>query len=604
MRARLLLLASAVAAPLACSSSPQGGTQVALVPNVVVPADLIGMIQTFSIQIYSTAGGIGCDTTTGAITGNVMSATKIASDDQIKETGCPTGVAACATFSGGNAVPYQTVPSVISVTGSGPGGTLVGSGCAQTMINEASLSVTVNLVRVIPPAMCGSGTVEPPETCNEPTNTTAACDEKTCETYEELLSYGDVDNAGTETGSVGQKTNPFLLWSTGSGATSADSAGVLMAVFTDSALSGSLQITARFMDDTLSPTNLYGPTVAESSIYVPNSTTMFPPMQAADDDKQPSAAAIAGVDYVVFSSDFSTTDSDAFDIYFDSFSQMNLTAQQSSPCPVSQGMSTSTYAATAPSVAASGSALYAAWQDSSGNVLGRMITPNGTCGTLGKQATLGSGTNAKVAAAGSGWVVAWQSGSSISMQLIGSTGAPSGSVQTVDSGSSPSVASVPPSAEDFAIAYAGSKGIQVQRYTSAGVKIAASDSTIGVNTATSDMVATPAIAGGSQAGGFYVVTWIDSSTGPGVMGRLLSATSGLLTDASGYLFNTIDGSANDFAVNVTTGRSPANPTVAVGGAGYIAFGWEDHGSSCPMASTFPGTPCWGIVARRFPVPTE
>jgi hypothetical protein len=600
MRARLLLLASAIAAPLACSSSPQGGTQVAFVPNVVVPADLIGMIQTFSIQIYSTAGGIGCDTTTGAVTGNVMTATKIASDDQIKETGCPTGVAACATFSGSNAVPYQTVGSIISVTGSGPGGTLVGTGCATAMINEASLSVTVNLVRVIPPAMCGSGTIEPPETCNEPTTTTAACNKATCQTYEELLSYGDVDNAGTETGSVGQKTNPFLLWGTGSGATSSDSTGVLMAVFTDSALSGSLQVTARFMDDTLSPTNLYGPTVAESSIYVPNSTTTFPPTPAADDDKQPSAAALNGHDYVVFSSDFPTT-GDPFDIYFDSFSQSNLTADQSSPCPVNS-MDGATN--TAPSIAASASALYVAWQDSTGNVRGRSITPGGACGTLGTQTTLGSGTNAKVAAAGSGWVVAWQSGSSISMQLIGSTGAPSGSVQTVGSGSNPSVASVPPGALSFAVAWAGSSGIQVQRYTSAGVKIAASDSSIGVNTAKGDMVATPAIAAGSQATGFYVVTWIDSTTGPGVMARLLSATSGLLTDNSGFLFNTIDGSANDFAVNVTTGRSPANPTVAVGGAGYIAFGWEDHGSSCAMPSTFPGTPCWGIVARRFPVPTE
>jgi hypothetical protein len=599
MRARFLLLAAAIGAPLGCTSSPSGGTLVSVVPNVVVPEDLISQIATYQVQIFSSKGGIACDATTGAVTGNVASATSVAGPTEALEnpTSCPTGYTRCAQL---QKVPYQTVESVISVIGLGPDGkTQVALGCAEAMISQAQVQVNITLQRVIPMAKCPDGVVEPTETCDDMTQ---VC--KACETEEELLSFGDTPNSGTSTGSVGQKTNPFFLWGSGSG-----SAGVFMAVFTDTA-SGSDQITARFLDDTLAPTTAYGPTVSESSIFVPNSTSAFPPMAALDDDKEPSAATVGVVDYVAFSSDVPTT-GDAFDIYFDSFSQSDLTALQSAPCPVN-AMNGSTN--TAPSIAASGSNLYVAWQDSAGNIRGRLITPGGGCATPGKESVLAMGSNslAKVAAAGSGWVVAWQTGSGVSMALV-DAGGTAGSVQTVaGSGSNPSVASAP-GGSAFAVAWIASSGIQVQRYQSNGTipSYAMGDAKLVVNTGSLGSAPAPAIAGGATTTGspFFVVTWISAS---GVEARLIDATSGAFADDSGYLFNTIDGTAKDFQVNVAAtdsfgGRTPgwANPTVAVGGGGYIAFGWEDRGSSCSTSvATFPGTPCWGIVARRFPLPTD
>jgi len=363
------------------------------------------------------------------------------------------------------------------------------------------------------------------------------------------------------------------------------------------------------MDDTLAPPNLFGAAADGSSILLPNCVSgcsTLPPPPAAFDEKEPSAASLNGNAYVVFSSDLSPGTGDAFDIYYAGFAQSaSLTAL--SNCPVNSKNGNTN---TSPSVAASGNAVFVAWQDQNGNVSGRMVTPGSGCGTLGTQAdNFGSGvgsstTGAKVAAAGSGWGVVWPQGSTIELQIIGSNGQPSGSPKMVGSGSNPSVAW---DGSELAVAWAGSKGIQVQRYQSDGTLAsnAMGDATATVN-ATSGLgsAPTPAIAGGLTTGGngFFAVSWISAS---GVQARLINGGSGALTDDSGYLFNTTDGTANDFQVNVNANRNPANPTVAVGGnPGFIAFGWEDHGSTCPTSKTFPGTPCFGVIARRFPLPTN
>jgi hypothetical protein len=610
MRARLVLVGLAVAAPLSCSSSPPSGTRGAIAPSLVVPEDLIGEIAKYNLQIYSSTGGIGCDTTTGAVTGDVAKAKPLAQTSTIS-TMCAPGVLRCAKLS---AIDYQTVPSIFSVTGfASDGTTKVALGCAQAMIDQATLDVTIKLVRILPKADCGDMMVEPTETCDD---TTAACTmgPSPCETAEELLSYGNAV-AGTTTGAVGEKTNPFFLWNPGSGSSSSDAAGAFIALFTD--FSGSSQqITARLMDDTLSPPTLFGVTADQSSIYLPNCSagcSTLPPPPAPFDEKEPSAASVGGDAYVAFSSDLSPGTGDAFDIYFGGFVQSaSLTALSNCPVNTKNG-----HVNTKPSIAASGNSFFVAWQDDTGAVSGRMITPGSGCGKAGAIATdFGSGigsssTGPRVAAAGSGWAVVWPNGSTIDVQLFDSSGKPSGSPKNAGSGSNPAIAS---DGTGFAVAWAGTSGIQVQRYQADGTiaSYAMGDAMATVNT-TSDLgsAPTPAIAGGltTAGNGFFVVSWLTSSN---VQARLVNGGSGSLGDDSGYLFNTVDGTANDFQVNVNASRSPANPTVAVGGnagngASFIAFGWEDKGSGCAAttaATSFPGTPCFGIVARRFPVPTD
>ena len=197
-------------------------------------------------------------------------------------------------------VAYQKDPSIISVTGFGADGkTKIAVGCAQTMIDQATISVPIKMERVVPSHTCGNNIVEPTETCDD---TTIACNHITCQTIEEVLSYGD-PKAGTSTGTAGQKTNPFLLWGAGTGGDT-DSAGVMMVVYTDASSGAGDQITARFMDDTMGPlASLYGPVAAESSVFVPNSAKLFPSSASTNDEKDPSAATIGNVDYVVYSSD-------------------------------------------------------------------------------------------------------------------------------------------------------------------------------------------------------------------------------------------------------------------------------------------------------------
>jgi hypothetical protein len=617
-RSTLFLVLAVLCAALACSSSQAPSGPVPKGPQVIVPQDLVGLINSLVLKAYPATpdGGsaISCDETTGVISGNLSEVTPISFSDFTK-TGCTSGSVFCTPpFNTKNKDPLvfpQGSAQVFSVTGYAPGGQTpqqeVAIGCSKvTLGKQTSESISITLVRYLPKAMCGNGKIEPTETCDD---STPAC--IACQTPEELLSYGS--GSGTSMGSAaGQLTNPSFLWPSGGGIS-----GSFLAVYSD-ATGSPLQIAARLMDETLSPPTQFH-LADTSSIFVPSNGT-FPPPASAFDLKQPSAALLGGSYYVAFSSDdpAASTGKDAFDIYYDTFAQSESLAGQG-PCPVS---SANSHINTLPSIAAgSGSSLYVAWQDDTGGANGRLITTTGSgCGTLGTQTILGSGiptsssTGPRVAATGSGWVVVWQSGGSVVMDLIDGSGNAAGQV-TVGSGSNPVVASTTTSKGTvFAVAWANSSspgGISMQRYDSSGNALGAS-ATINT-TAGKDGDVTPAIAGGSQAGGFYAVSWIDnpSTSGAAVRARLVSATAGALGDNSGYFFNTVDGTANDFPVNdskvdgAARNPNPQNPTVAVGGAGYIAFGWEDKGATCSMTpSTFPGTPCYGIIGRRFPTPTE
>jgi len=138
----------------------------------------------------------------------------------------------------------------------------------------------------------------------------------------------------------------------------------------------------------------------------------------------------------------------------------------------------------------------------------------------------------------------------------------------------------------FAVTWASGGDIFMQRYDAKGSKIAGDQ-----NTAINDLVKdgeqnTPSIAGTASAGGSYVVVWLDVSSS-NVNGRMLGGSAG-------FLFNNVNGQSTEFQASRSAGRERANPVVTSGGAGpYVAIGWEDK--------TSPGA---GIIARRFPLPSE
>jgi hypothetical protein len=628
MRARLgvslLALLTVVCMGLACSSSHAPSGRVLQGPEIIVPQDLAGLINMLTLTVYGADNDAGtmlsCDPKTGVVTGDVAKASNLGGTSDFSQT-CSGGAAFCTTS------PLKIDDSmafarIFSVVGYEPGMIKIAIGCAQSMLTpgETTDSLSITLVHALTPDKCGDMTIESTETCDD---STAVC--SSCQTVEELVSYANPSSgSGTEMGTAGKITNPSFYWGTGSGGPD-DVSGAFVGVYSDASINppNALQITARILDDTLSPpsSSLFNPVVAASSFYVPSGGS-FPPSASVNDEKEPSVTGLAGSVYVAFSSDQPVGGSSTpnpFNIYLDTFAE-TTSLSGAGPCLVSttQTMHVQSY----PSIAAGTGALYAAWVDDTGAVFGNMITPSGSgCGTIGTPAMLGSGiptsgnVGPKVAAAASGWVVVWENSGSIEVQLINKDGSANGSTTSVGSGSTPAVGSVQ-AIGDFAVVWATTGGVEMLRYLSNGSPIDGASAV--VNTMTTDTVGSPAIAGGggSQASGFYAVAWIDEpgTTGAAVRARFVSAASGKLTDDSGYLFNNVDGYADDFLVNVPSvdgamnrHPNPTTPVVAVGGAGgqFIAFGWLDQGATCPNPGLAPaGVPCYGIIARRFPVPLD
>jgi hypothetical protein len=628
MRARfgssLLALLAVLCLGVACSTSGAPSTRTGLqAPEIIVPEDLVDLISTLTLSVYPQASEAGvtltCDPTTGIVSGNVSSVTPVVVDSSfIKSSSCPGGGSFCTApgDAGALTIPWTTTPWIFSVLAYDSNTPSVSSevavGCTQVNLNtEPTASVTITLLHFVPPSpTCnGSGSISAPQTCNDNGVVCSKTSTPPCSTVEELISFGG-DGSGTTYGSPGQMTNPFFLWPSSMDQTAA----AFMAFYSDASLTasgGSLQVTARFMGYDLTPPTTFYPVADESSIFLPSSSTV-PQPPSSNDEKEPSAAAIGSNVYVAFASDQPVSGApptpNPFNIYYVPFG-LSSTLSGNGSCLVSTTQSGGIQAY--PSIAASGGALYVAWTDNSGNVNGALISSPGTgCTAPATPAVIGSGipttgnVGPKVAPTASGWVVVWPSSSGIQMQLISASGAASGTPATVGSGSNPAVAS---GSSGFAIAWA-TTSIQVQRYDMNGKAIGAAGPVS--NSSENGAVSTPAIAAGttSAVGEFYAVSWIaGSGSAATVRARYINGTAGTnLSDDSGYLFSPISGQLkDDFPVSLTT-TSPANPTVAIGGfnSQYIAFGWEDHGTTCMNPSTFPGTPCYGIIARRFPVPVD
>jgi hypothetical protein len=122
----------------------------------------------------------------------------------------------------------------------------------------------------------------------------------------------------------------------------------------------------------------------------------------------------------------------------------------------------------------------------------------------------------------------------------------------------------------------------VQRYD-ANLSPLAHDSDLPLNNlVTQNDQTTPAIAGTAAAGGSYVVAWIDQGSGH-VRGRVLDGTTG-------FDFNPVTGTTDEFQASLTGGPIRENPAVAIGGSQpWIAIGWDVGGV---------------VSVRRFPTITQ
>jgi hypothetical protein len=566
----------------ACSTGPAPAS-VGVGPTLVFPDGLLQSVAQVVVREYY-AGPAACDAASGQVTGeSTPDATAT-----LSQTGCSGGDVWCGSMQ----IATSGEQRIFGAEADDGSGDAVAVGCAQVVVDQAAVPVAIAMVRVAVTTSCGDGVLGPTETCDPPGASGDLVCDATCQTKEELVSAVNTVQGipAPSTAAAGQRTTPAVVWPAG-----AAPAGRFVGLWSDATDSPDTHVALRVLGDDLDalPPGA-APALAGGSLWMTSSTTAFPSMPDADDQELPAAAFATdtGQTFVAFADDSQGT----FDVDLRTV-DANFSAEQAMPIVVN-GSGGEAGVQTHPGIAlGAGDVAYVVWQSAPqvgpGQVVGR--TYDVASGAAGTQVVLSTGSSNQgpvVAALSTGWVVAWQSGSDIVMVAVGPGGQPSGASTIVSAGHSgvqdhPSIAAIGGGDDRFAIAWAdhGQNGadIVVQRYGASGAPLPG-DSSTPIN----DLVAagdqtTPSIAG-SSSGGFFAVDWLDVPSGH-VRARLLDASSG-------FDFNNVTGSDDEFQVSLVAGDTRANPVVAIGGAGpFVAFAWEDQTASPP-----------GIYARRFPAP--
>jgi hypothetical protein len=554
-------------------------------PSLVFPRGLLQSVATVVVREYY-AGPAACDGASGEVTG---AATPDATAT-LSQTGCSGGDVWCGSMQ----MTTSAAQRVFGAEADDASGAALAVGCVEAVVDQATQPISITMARVVVPADCGDGVLQPTEQCDPPGSADDLVCDATCQTKEELVSALNTAQGipAPSSATAGARTAPALVWPSGPAPT-----GRFIAFWDDTTDSPDTHVALRVLGDDLDSLPAgSAPALAGGSIWLTSTTNPddFPSVPDADDQELPSVAFAVDAQrtFVAFADD----SAGSFDVDLRTL-DASFTAEQATPIVVN-GSGGEAGVQTHPGIAlGAGDVAYLVWQSAPqvgpGEIVGR--TYDVATGTAGTQVVLGTGSSNQapvVASLSTGWVVAWQSGSDIVMVPVGASGQPSAASSVVSAGHSgvqdhPSVASIGGGDDRFAIAWAdhGQNGadIVVQRFDATGAPIPG-DSTIPIN----DLVAdgdqtTPSIAG-SSSGAFFAVDWLDVPSGQ-VRARLLDATSG-------FDFNSVTGQDSEFQVSVATGDTRANPVVAIGGSGpFIAFAWEDQTASPP-----------GIYARRFPLP--
>jgi hypothetical protein len=564
-RAALILV---LCAAVSCDAGDP--VRVGVVTNLTAPKALLDRARRLEIRVLE--GDVTCDPTIGvlAFPNGEAGAREVARRD-LGNTGCAVG----ARFCGDVPVEKSDALRIFEARGKDDGGTTLVVGCTSAKVDQDSVTLAIKMFRFLEPADCKDGRIQPTEQCLAGS---PGCDE-TCRTTEVLLSQGSA-LGNTTSGGPRTKTDPFFLWPAGGG-----NAGRFFAFFTDRVNGTNLDVGVRAMSDAFEPVAA-PPALRAGSIFLPNGTP-FPPAQSQRNQSQPQAAFLGGKYYVVFQDDDSPPANPGLDIHLRTLDDVLSSEQGATPFFVNGSQTNGeANAQTAPSIAASGSRLFVAWEDG-GRIAGRAFTPPATVASQQALSTTTGTSRPQVAAVSSGWVVVWQSGTGIQLRAINSDGTASGAEQQVNEGGTafgpPRVASLPDGR--FAVVWSAGGDVFLQRYDNRANKIAGDQARPINDVVTDGDQTTPVVAATSSAGGSYVIAWADGSTGH-VRARFAGGSEG-------FLFNNGNGQSTEFQASRDDGRTRANPAVASGGGGFVVIGWEDQSMPNP-----------GVVGRKFPLPSE
>lgn len=562
-----------VTASLVACGEQQDVPRVAVATNLTVPRGTLERATRLELAVFE--GDVSCRAETGevALPNGASGATELARRE-LDNRGCQNG----ALFCGDITIPQSDVPRVFAATAYA-GSTTLALGCVEAKVEQAAVPVAIAMVRYVEPSNCNDGRIQPTEQCDP--NTGPLCDAD-CQTKEILISDGDPRN-GTDTGGVGDKSEPAFLWPAQSG-----NQGRFVAFFTDrkTGVTGNLDIGMRVLGTNLEPITTPD-MLARGSIFLPNGPVSPPPVSAGS-QSAPQAAFVGGVYYVVFQDD---SGGNGLDIRLRSMDGTFAAQQPEGGALIINGSGTGEPDSQRNAAIAGGpqGRLFVAWEDvAAGKIVGRMLAPPSSLGSQNDISGINGNSSVSLAPTRSGWVAVWRSGTGVKLRTINADGTPQGSEEVVNETSAvpdhPRVAAL----EDgrFAVTFAAGGDIYVQRYDERGAKIAGDQAAPINDRVTDGAQESPVIAATTAAGGSYVVAWLDPDTGH-VRARMLGGTAG-------FLYNHVDGRSSEFQASRANGRARANPTIASGGSPqYVAIGWEEK--------NLPGA---GIVVRRFPLPEE
>ncbi len=573
MRARWALGISVVLA--ACGTDDS--VRVTVSPTLLFPHALLDNVTKLTITVYEAKDGAMCDANANAA-GNIS---KPITTKDLTSGSCSGGGKFCGDL--------QVVESpdlrVFGAAGFSKSGEQVAVGCGTAKVNQDALPLSITMKRFVKPAVCGNGTVEPTEQCEPAGSATDPLCDAMCHTKEVILSNGD--NTLTSNGKPGDKQRPAFLWPAQSGAP-----GKFLAFFGDKSPPSFTHVTMRVLNDSFQPFTGQGSAVQSASFFLPNNSGgSFPPTAEANSQFSPTAATVGAKYYVAYEDD----GAGSVDIRLRSMDAI-LTPEQGPAGAIGingGGGAGEAGVQSLPSMAASSSGLlFIAWQDATGIIRGRTYDPGS--GTLGTQRDISTGATNKrpvITSNGTGWLAVWESGADVKVRAIGADGTPIATEQKVNDSSHsgnqthPSVAGLADGR--FAVTWAGNSDIFVQRFGANTMPIAGDQSAKLNNVVGDGDQNSPSIAASTAVGGSFVVVWTDAASGH-IRARLLGGDSG-------FLFNNVDAQNGEFQASVDDGRTRANPTAVVGGAGAaIAIGWEDNTTDARS----------GIYGRRFPLPSQ
>lgn len=580
MRRRALALASLPFAVIAASCSDTPPTPSAIAVSMRSPSGLLDGATEVTLWVASAGDAFTCDEASGRTSSDPR--TRSGHSFVLTSHDCPSGGAWCGDIS----LPLDPATTLVFAVQAKKGVDLLGVGCTTATVASDPFSVAIAIRKYVPPAVCGNGKVEVGEDCDEGDSETCTAE---CTAKEVLLSADfPLGNDPVANDPKGSKLHVATAWQKDPENANPNP---FRAVWEDNQSKVGLEIDFRQMTETLQ--TVPRPDALKGAVRLPCAPGSVGTCPRALAQTNPAIAALAGGTSLVAFEDYrKTTSGPSVNVVLTRLGANTAAAADVRVNASASGSARAPSLAGGPAADADGPPVLVVWtNDASGKIFGRIFHP--TSGALTPATDIAiskdAGDSPRVAGGEGGWVVAWHGAGAndaddIQLARVDASGDVTGEATANEGGGAQDQPAIAMSDDgSFAIVWRDDAGIRVQRFDATGAPLP-DDQLAPVSTGGAPSA--PAIAAGANGpAAFYAIAWQDDATGD-VMGRFAGK-------AGGWFFHTGTGQSAPFvASDPAVAGARKSPSIAVGGAGFVAVSWQDDGDAQ-----------YGIFTRRLPLPT-